>query len=86
MEQEQLQHQGHTNTHELHKKVYAFIIMDKINNGVNYFIDKYAKEQTLSVLCAKYKSLEDGEQKKQYYESIKALLIEIYGVNSLLQF
>jgi hypothetical protein len=56
--------------------------MDKIDNGVNYYIDRYAKEQRICVLSVEYQSLE-GEQKKQCYETIKALLIELYGVVAL---
>lgn len=56
--------------------------MDKIDNGVNYYIDRYAKEQRISVLSVEYQSLE-GEQKKQCYETLKVLLIELYGVVAL---
>jgi hypothetical protein len=57
--------------------------MDKIDNGVNYYIDRYAKEQRICVLSVEYQSLEDGEQKKQCYETLKVLLIELYGVVAL---
>lgn len=49
---------------------------------MNYYIEKFCKEQRLGILCVEYKALE-GAQKQECYETIKALLIELYGVVAL---
>lgn len=53
--------------------------MDKYNENILRAIDKFSKEQIISVLSLEYKSLE-GEAKQQCFEEIKRLMLEVYGV------
>lgn len=57
--------------------------MDKVDNGVNYYIDKITKENKLSMLVNDYNNAETEEFKKECYAKIKAILLEIYGIVGL---
>lgn len=56
--------------------------MDKVNPDVERIIEKSRKEYLIGVLSLQYQSLE-GEEKKQCFDEIKRLLIEIYGIVGL---
>ena len=56
--------------------------MDKVNSDVENAIIKFQKLHTIGVLSVEYPSLQ-GETKKQCFEEIKRLLIEIYGIVGL---
>lgn len=57
--------------------------MDKIDNGVNYYIDKITKENKLSMLVNDYNNAESEQFKQECYTKIKILLVEIYGIIAL---
>lgn len=56
--------------------------MEKVNSDVEHAIIKFQKLHIIGVLSVEYKSLE-GEAKKQCFDEIKRLLIEIYGIVGL---
>lgn len=57
----------------------------KIKAGVERFIDKYEKEHLIAMLSFQYKNPNKTENEKQEcYETIKGLLIELYGLNGIL--
>ena len=57
--------------------------MDKIEDGVLYYINKHKNDYLLNTLCMQYYKLE-GEEQKQCYARIKELLIETHGVTGLI--
>lgn len=57
----------------------------QIKVGVERFIDKYEKEHLIAMLSFQYKNPNKTEmEKQQCYERIKELLIELYGLNGIL--
>lgn len=56
--------------------------MDKVDTDIERIIDKYRKIHLIGVLSLQYNSLE-GNEKKQCFEELKRLLIEIYGIVGL---
>jgi len=56
--------------------------MEKVDSDVEHIIEKFHKLHTIGVLSVEYYSLQ-GETKKQCFEEIKRLLIEIYGIVGL---
>jgi hypothetical protein len=56
--------------------------MDKVDAEVERIIQKSHKEYLVGVFAMQYQSLE-GESKRQCFEEIKRLLIEIYGIVGL---
>lgn len=56
----------------------------KIREGVERYIEKYQKEHLLGVLCMEYNKYETEMEKQQCYERIKELLIELYGLNGIM--
>ena len=57
--------------------------MDKVDNGVNYYIDKITKENKLAMLVNDYNNAETEAFKQECYGKIKILLIEMYGIVGL---
>ena len=57
----------------------------QIKAGVERYIDKYEKEQIIGMLSLQYKNPHKTEmEKQQCYERIKELLIELYGLNGII--
>lgn len=57
----------------------------QIRNGVENYIDRFHKEQLVGMLSLQYKNPNKTEEERQQcYETIKGLLIELYGVNGIL--
>lgn len=57
--------------------------MDKVDNGVNYYIDKITKENKLAMLVNDYNTTDNEIFKQECYAKIKTILIEIYGIVGL---
>ena len=57
---------------------------EKIRTGVENYIARYHKEQLIGVLSMQYDKLESDREKQECYETIKALLIELYGINTIM--
>ena len=58
---------------------------DKIRIGVENYIARYHKEQLIGMLAMQYQNPHKSEiEKQQCYERIKELLIELYGLNGIL--
>ena len=58
---------------------------EKIKAGVENYIARYHKEQLIGMLSMQYQNPHKSEREKQEcYETIKALLIELYGINAII--
>jgi len=58
---------------------------DKIKAGVENYIARFHKEQLVGMLSMQYQNPNKTEnEKKECYETIKALLIELYGLSGIM--
>lgn len=58
---------------------------EKIRAGVENYIARYHKEQLIGMLAMQYQNPNKTEREKQEcYETLKALLIELYGITTIM--